>query len=87
MRNIIYTVALLAVVVCVFIILVAPDIDLPDSTVLRVKDGFHPAIVTIHLSVELFIPILAFFLVLNRSNRVSTRFDSPGSSLLCIFLC
>lgn len=87
MRNILYTIALFAVVVCVFIILVAPDIDLPDSTVLRVKDGFHLSIVAINLSVGVFTPILVVFLILARSNPISTRFNSPASSLLCTFLC
>jgi hypothetical protein len=87
MRSLIYKLALFAVVVCVFIVLVAPDIDLPDSTVLRVRDGFHLVVVTIDLAVTLLLSILLIFSRWKERKEISTRLPAPTCPVLCVFLC
>lgn len=87
MRSRIYKIALFAVIVCVFIVLVAPDIDLPDSTVLRVKDGFHLVVVMVDLWISLLLLVLTAIALCVELKPVGTRFDHPSNSLLCTFLC
>lgn len=87
MRSIIYKIALFAVIVCVFVILVAPDIDLPDSTVLRVKDGFHLVVITVEVCVSLLLLVVAAFGLFMERKSIGTRFDAPSNPFLCTFLC
>lgn len=87
MRTVIYTIALLAVVICVFIILVAPDIDLPDSTVLRAKAGLHLVITTINLAASLPLLLLVIFSTTCERKPFRTRLEAPSGPTLCTFLC
>jgi hypothetical protein len=86
-RNAVTTIALFAVIVCVFVILVAPDIDLPDSTVLRANDGVHMVATCIDLSVSIFLFVLAVRSVSTERKLIAQRVDAPSSPSLCTFLC
>lgn len=87
MLYIVYRVALVLVVVCVFVILIAPDIDLPDSTTLQANHGSHVVLSSIDLFFTvLLLVLLAAFAPENRQDIMS-QFDSPSHSSLCTFLC
>jgi len=87
MLNIIYKVALLLVVICVLIILIAPNIDLPDSPPLRANHDASVVLQSIDLFFTLLLLMLMAFLSLEDRENISTQFDSPSLSSLCIFLC
>ncbi|HEY6252520.1 MAG TPA: hypothetical protein VI685_21405 [Candidatus Angelobacter sp.] len=87
MLQFIYRVALVLVVVCVLVVLIAPDVDLPDSTTLRAYHGVHVVLSSIDLTFTLLLlALIAFFSFKDRNNS-TTRFDSHTRSLLCTFLC
>lgn len=87
MLNAIYKVALLLVVICVLIILIAPATDLPDSPPLRAYHGIDVVLKSIDLFFTLLLLILMAFFGLEDREKISTQFDSPRLSSLCIFLC
>jgi len=87
MLNVIYKVALLLVVICVLIILIAPNTDLPDSPPLRANHGASVVLQSIDLFFTFLLLMLMAFLSLEDRENISTQFDSPSLSSLCIFLC
>ena len=82
----IYRVALVLVVLCVLVILIAPEIDLPDSTGLRADHGAHFVISNIDFVVTLFVLVVMAAFTFREREAISTRFDDPSHSSLCTFL-
>lgn len=87
MRSIIYKIALVAVIVCVLTVLVAPDFDLPAGTVLRVKDGFRLVVATIQLCVCLLSLVIVVFAMLTEQRSIRACPGGPSHPFLCTFLC
>lgn len=80
----IYRIALLLVVVCVLVVLIAPDVDLPDSPPLRANHGAQVLISSLNLVAVL---LLLIFALTSMREKFITRFNSPTHSSLCTFLC
>ena len=80
----IYRIALLLVVVAVLVVLIAPDVDLPDSPPLQAYHGAQILIGTLNLVAVL---LLLVFALSSTSKEFITRFHTPTHSSLCTFLC
>jgi len=83
----VYRFALILVVICVLVILIAPDIDLPDTTGLRANHGAHVVISSIDVVVTPFVLVMVALFTFHERRIISTRFDDPSHSSLCTFLC
>jgi len=79
-----YRIALLLIVVSVFVVLIAPDVDLPDSPPLQAYHGAQILLSSIEVGIFLLLVLIA--LILAREKFIS-RFNSPTHSSLCTFLC
>jgi len=79
----IYRIALLLVVVAVLVVLIAPDVDLPDSPPLQAKHGTQVLISSLNLVAVL---LLLIFALTSMREKFITR-NSPTHSSLCTFLC
>lgn len=80
----IYRIALLLIIVSAFVVLIAPDIDLPDSGPLQ---AYHGAQVLINgIDVVILLLLVLSALTPLRENFIS-RFNLPTHSSLCTFLC
>lgn len=84
--QLIYRLALVAVVICVLIVQIAPHIDLPEGTSLRAKHDAHLPICCLELTIALVLLVTKFFVRAVRGPIV-TQFDFPTRPSLCIFLC
>lgn len=86
MLYVIYRIALVLIVASVLVVLIAPDIDLPDSTALRADHGVHTLMSSFIFVVTLLLLVLITF-SLEQRRKINTRFNSPTHSSLCSFLC
>lgn len=80
----IYRIALLLIVVSVFVVLIAPDVDLPDSPPLQAYHGAHILINGIDVVILLLLVLVALTLL---HEKFISRFNLPTHSSLCTFLC
>lgn len=87
MLYFVYRVALVLIVVCVFVILVAPDIDLPDSTTLQAKHGTHVVLSSIDLFFAALLMVLITAFTPEGRQEIMSQFDSPSHFSLCTLLC
>jgi len=88
MLPVIYRMALLAVVICVLIVLIAPEVDLPDSTEMRANHGVHVVLNSIGFAVTLpLLIVMVFSSFFQKTEYIRTRFDAPSRSSLCTFRC
>jgi type VI protein secretion system component VasK len=84
MQSLVYKSVLMATVLCVLIVFVAPTIDLPE-TALRAKQNAHNVMICITLLTIHFLFVLILFRW-ERKNPIS-RFSAQTNLLLCTFLC
>jgi len=86
MQSLVHKSVLMATVLCVLIVFVAPTIDLPE-TALRAKQNAHNVMMCITLlTLHFLFAIVLILFRLERENPIS-RFSAQTNPLLCTFLC